>query len=190
MGLLEDAQNPHVTLDEQASDPSTPSTGLWKVYAKSDGLYIIDDADNVTGPLAASTSAPTLASAKANVSSGAYTTTSSTFVDADATNLSLSITTGARRVLIGFTGTIKNDTSGKSAAIDVTLDGTRVGNDQGLLRIANTSGASAAFTFLTDVLSAGSHTFKIQIAAIGGGTTTLYATAGVSPAHFYVQEML
>jgi hypothetical protein len=37
--------------DEQGSDPSTPASGKWKVYFKSDGLYIVDDAGTVVGPL-------------------------------------------------------------------------------------------------------------------------------------------
>jgi hypothetical protein len=37
--------------DEQGSDPSTPATTKWKLYFKSDGLYYIDDAGNVEGPL-------------------------------------------------------------------------------------------------------------------------------------------
>lgn len=41
---------PSVLFDEQGSDPATPDTGSWRVYAKSDGLYIIDDAGAVTGP--------------------------------------------------------------------------------------------------------------------------------------------
>ncbi len=39
--------------DEQGGDPSTPSTGKWKLYFKSGGAYIIDDAGAVTGPLGA-----------------------------------------------------------------------------------------------------------------------------------------
>jgi hypothetical protein len=37
--------------DEQGSDPSTPASGKWKVYLKADGLYIIDDAGVITGPM-------------------------------------------------------------------------------------------------------------------------------------------
>ena len=37
-------------------------------------------------------------------SAGDYTTTSTTFVDVDATNMSLTITTGARRCMVGFVG--------------------------------------------------------------------------------------
>jgi len=37
-------------MQEEASTPSTPSSGKWKAYFKSDGLYIIDDAGVETGP--------------------------------------------------------------------------------------------------------------------------------------------
>lgn len=40
-----------ILVTELASDPSTPATGKWKVYAKAGGLYYVDDAGAVTGPL-------------------------------------------------------------------------------------------------------------------------------------------
>lgn len=48
-----DNEFPSVLLDEQASAPTTPALGFWRVYAKSDGLYIVDDAGVETGPLGA-----------------------------------------------------------------------------------------------------------------------------------------
>jgi hypothetical protein len=38
-------------MQEEASAPSTPASGKWKAYFKSDGLYIIDDAGVETGPV-------------------------------------------------------------------------------------------------------------------------------------------
>ena len=40
-----------LTAQEEAADPTTPSTGDWILYFKSGGLYIIDDTGTVTGPL-------------------------------------------------------------------------------------------------------------------------------------------
>lgn len=40
-----------VLLAEQASNPATPASGYGRLYPKSDGLYFIDDAGVVTGPL-------------------------------------------------------------------------------------------------------------------------------------------
>ncbi len=37
--------------DEQASNPSTPATNKWKLFFKPSGLYYIDDAGVVLGPL-------------------------------------------------------------------------------------------------------------------------------------------
>jgi hypothetical protein len=45
-----DNEFPSVLLDEQASAPTTPATGFWRVYAKSTGLFIVDDAGVETGP--------------------------------------------------------------------------------------------------------------------------------------------
>jgi hypothetical protein len=36
---------------EQGSDPATPAAGKWKLYFKAGGIYHIDDAGVVTGPL-------------------------------------------------------------------------------------------------------------------------------------------
>lgn len=41
--------------DEQGSDPATPAAGKWKLYFKAGGLYLIDDAGVVIGPLAPGT---------------------------------------------------------------------------------------------------------------------------------------
>lgn len=37
--------------DEQASNPSTPASGKWKLFFKAGGLYLIDDAGTVIGPV-------------------------------------------------------------------------------------------------------------------------------------------
>lgn len=54
-----DNEFPSILLDELASAPTTPATGFWRVYTKSDGLYIVDDAGAETGPFAGSVAAPT-----------------------------------------------------------------------------------------------------------------------------------
>ena len=38
-------------MQEEASTPSTPTSGKWKVYFKASGLYVKDDAGNEYGPL-------------------------------------------------------------------------------------------------------------------------------------------
>lgn len=46
----------NIRLEEQGSTPSTPASGFSAIYMKSDGLYVIDDAGNVTGPLVSTAS--------------------------------------------------------------------------------------------------------------------------------------
>lgn len=43
-----------IPLVEQSSTPTTPASGKTTVFVKSDGLYVVDDAGTVTGPMAAS----------------------------------------------------------------------------------------------------------------------------------------
>jgi hypothetical protein len=118
-----------------------------------------------------------------------YTTTSTSFVDLDATNLALTITTTGGDVLIGFYGYVYNATG--STFFDVLLDGVRVAGDDGLLR---TSTAAFPFScaYLKVSLAAGSHTFKLQW-KVNTGTTTLYAGAGTASndvhPQFWVREV-
>jgi len=57
MTIFEENPSPHLTLVEQAGDPSTPAAGKWRLFTKAGGLYIIDDAGTVTGPFAISAEA-------------------------------------------------------------------------------------------------------------------------------------
>lgn len=189
MAKIEDVDNTSLLFSEQASAPTTPATGKWRAYFKSDGLYIVDDAGTETGPFAESTSAPTYGAASYKKADASYSTTSTTFVDVDGTNMSLTITTGARRVLIGFVGSVRNDTAGQSVALDVTVDGTRQGNDHGLVSVANSTSANGSFSYLTAALSAGSHTFKLQYCVVGSGTARVFGSSTSEAAQFWVQEM-
>lgn len=51
MTKASDNPYPSALFEEQASAPTTPSSGFWRAYFKSDGLYIVDDAGSETGPL-------------------------------------------------------------------------------------------------------------------------------------------
>lgn len=53
--------------DEQASTPTTPSANKWKLFFKSDGLYLVDDAGIVTGPIAANLGGVKLSTASPRV---------------------------------------------------------------------------------------------------------------------------
>lgn len=51
MAKISEVEIPALLFDEQGSAPTTPASTLWKLYFKSDGLYIVDDAGAETGPL-------------------------------------------------------------------------------------------------------------------------------------------
>lgn len=123
------------------------------------------------------------------LTSGAITTTSSTFVDA--TGLTVTLTTGAHRCFVTFSGTVTSSASGGVTSLDVAVDGTRQGGTLGLLDINPSTGGydlNGSFSFLTDVLSAGSHTIKLQFRSSGGATVTIFA-GSTSPAVFSVIEL-
>lgn len=124
-----------------------------------------------------------LASAAYTRSSGNYSTQSTSFVAIDSTNLSFTITTGAHRVLVGFTGTAGVNNAGGATAWDVEVDGVRQGdtawglmyNDQA---VANEY-VNVSFTYLSDVLTAGSHTFTLMWRnGNGAHTATILSSSG------------
>lgn len=74
---------PSVLFVQQGSDPTTPSTGDWRLYFKSGGLYAKNDAGTVVGPFVTSSGAgawtqldaTTLGSPASSYSKGSLTTT-------------------------------------------------------------------------------------------------------------------
>lgn len=115
---------------------------------------------------------------------GDLTTTSTTFVDA--TSLTTTLTTGATRCLVTFSA-MGNCTATGTLSVDVAVDGTLQGGTYGLVGAGSGGGQhNFSFTFWTDVLSAASHTIKLQW-KVDTGTGTLYASS-VSPAIFTVAE--
>lgn len=126
---------------------------------------------------------------KVTRTAGDLTYTSATF--ADVTGMSITLTTGARRCLVTVVATVKHTTNTYGVAFDIDIDGTRMGgaNTWGLIK-AQASGSGyespLAFSFLTDALTAGSHTFKLQ-AATDGATGTVYASD--PPLVFAVSEV-
>jgi len=123
-----------------------------------------------------------------------YTTTSTSFVDVDATNFSHTITTTGGDVLIIFFATITNNLNNANMMFDVTVDGVRQGGVEGLILetvSAATHGAVVSFALLKTGLSAGSHTIKLQW-SVGGGTGRIYAgstAGGREVAGFTVREV-
>lgn len=77
MAKIEDVDNSTLLFSEQASAPATPATGDWRVYFKSDGLYVVDDAGSETGPLSTGGGATSFVGVKAT-RSAAYSMASGT----------------------------------------------------------------------------------------------------------------
>ena len=90
------------------------------------------------------------------------------------------MTTGARRVLLTFIGVAQNNTVGGVTSFDFVVDGTRQGGNIGLMFVTTpTTGGNfnVAFSFVTNALTAGSHTFKVQWEVSATSTGTLNADA-------------
>jgi hypothetical protein len=103
-----------------------------------------------------------------------YTTTSTSFVDIDSTNLKLIVVTTGGDVEVGFHGSFGGSTLLR-VSLDIDIDGTRHAGDDGIICL----GADNSVRRGHVGLSAGSHTFKLQW-KVNTGTGTLYAGAGTA----------
>lgn len=176
-------------LYKEGSAPANPAAGDQRTF--------IDSADHKFKRVNSSGTVTTIEggggsavanSARVLYTGGDKTTTSSTFVDVDATNAKLTLTTGARGVLIGVTVTVKG-TVATDLSLDIDIDGTLQGQTFGLVDVyLNTTGNAhnASFTYLTAALTAASHTFKLKW-KIGSGTATMFASSTV-PLHMWAIE--
>lgn len=128
-------------------------------------------------------------------SSADYTITgagTTTFADVDSTNLSITISTGARPCLITVQAVGSVNNAAGAIGLDVDLDGSRLGGSTGGLVFVQAPQASEtfnlSFTYLTADLTAASHTFKLQWAqANTAHTATLRAND--PPMQFAVVEL-
>lgn len=94
-----------------------------------------------------------------------YTTTSTSFVDVDATDFSMTITTTGGDVQVGFTGSVFHSVANAYIHLDIDVDGSPFADDGGAVLIRHTTGSvtqNASFVVLITGLSAASHTFKLQ----------------------------
>jgi hypothetical protein len=162
--------------DVTTNNASTSAHGWLKKLSNVSTEYM-----SGTGVWSTPAGGSALASASYKRSAGDYTTSSSTFGNVDGTNFSLTITTGARRVLIVFTGTGGNN-GGDYIELDVTVDGTRQGGAVGIVVVGPTSSNynNISFSYLTDVLSAASHTFNLQYKTNGSGTASIFGSSPMS----------
>ncbi len=122
--------------------------------------------------------------------SGNYTTTSTAFVDVDAANLAVTLTTNGGPVLVSASGVARNTSSSDATCFDVAVDGTRVGDGfgQGLVRVTGTTYANMSFAVLVTGLAAGSHTFKLQW-SVTAGTGDLISQSGKTPVQLTAIEL-
>lgn len=133
-----------------------------------------------------------------------YSTTSTSFVDVDATRLALTLETTGGHLLVGFHGCMK--AVGFGVYFDVDIDGTRVGGDDGIIMTdpQSTYGAqSISFVRLVTGIEAGSHTVKLQwkkatatsnaVTLFAGGSTYIstgtYVVEGMLHPQFWVLEV-
>lgn len=120
-----------------------------------------------------------------------YTTTSTSFVDIDATDLAITLTTNGGPVLVMAAGGCTGSTT-LTIHFDFTVDGTRYtsGNTNGIAPVTTGSGRLdlLSFAVLVTGLSAGSHSFKLQW-RVNGGTGTLHSQTSDSPVYFAAIEI-
>lgn len=93
-----------------------------------------------------------------------YASRSGEFVDVDRDRLALSLTTAGGDLLVVFFGMVKNSDGRGGVALDVTLDGARIGKDDGLL-VSNPelrNWMPVSFSALVRDLAAGPHNLVLQ----------------------------
>jgi len=139
--------------------PTTRATGNL-ITASIWNTDIVDNLDALKAP-------PT---DTAEVTSG-YTTTSTSFVNVDGTNLSLSITTTGGDLLVHFHGAGDNLTTATFTYFDFTVNGTRQGSADGITyfgRDATNDQYPVSFSRLVTGLAAGTYTINLQWRTTGG----------------------
>ena len=186
MGLIHDEKVYGLKIRESADDGSdfgTPDADYRFLFLGEDGdLHLKDASDTVTDVGGGVASAPAVVVYTRNSTN--YTTTSTTPVDIDGTNLSQAITVAANsRVRVTLVASVAGTSTG-NIFVDVLVDGTSVSGGEGvnLARPLNTGSVNMpiGFSWITDALSAGARTIKLQWWT-STGTATMYAGAGGGP---------
>ena len=93
-----------------------------------------------------------------------YSSSTTEFVDVDRERLALSLTTSGGDLLVVFFGMVKNHDTRGGVALDVLLDGTRIGKDDGLLVSTPSlrNWVPVGFNALVRDLAAGPHNLVLQ----------------------------
>ena len=112
-----------------------------------------------------------------------YASTSDEFVDVDRQKLALSVTTAGGDLLVVFFGMLRNDSTNAGAALDIALDGERIGGDDGLIGTDHRfrEWLPVSLAVLVRELAAGPHNLFLQWRrSLRGGTAYLAAGAGTA----------
>lgn len=96
------------------------------------------------------------------VFAGPYTTTSTSEVDVDTTNLTLTIVTTGGDVLVGWLGTVHMSVSGNTCTLNVTMDGANLLSIGNVGQFNQANLIAGGFTALKTPVAAGAHTFKLR----------------------------
>lgn len=122
------------------------------------------------------------------INTGNITTTSTIMVDL--TGVTITITTGANPVMIFFQAQY-NHSASDEVHYDIAIDGTRVGKNAGFAGgyLPANVPRGVSINYLSEVLSAGSHTFKVMWYTVSGTATTYANVLDQSPIHFAVIEL-
>lgn len=114
---------------------------------------------------------------RVQTTSGTITTTSTSLVDL--TGATVTMTTGANRVLVGQTCTASHGSADGFVTYNVDIDGTLQFGTAGIQgqAYAGTAQFNMSFQYLTAALSAASHTIKVQWKTNTGTASTLATSA-------------
>ena len=148
-------------------------------------FFTTTGATNITLPTSVTIGIGTVSS-RVHYTSVDITTTSTSLVDL--TGASITLTTGANPVLIGFS-VVVNENSAANVTFNVDIDGTLQMGTIGLSEAHGGTGINMMQTFVirTAALTAASHTIKIQWLVTAGTGTVLANTD--RPYNFWVTEI-
>ena len=115
------------------------------------------------------------------IASGAtsLTTSSTSFVDVDASRLSVSLRTHGGDILLGFTGTVRNSRDSGVVHFNIAVDGVDYIDDDGIIscQIASDNDTGnekpLSFVMLIAGLSAGRHSFKLRWKTASSNVATM-----------------
>lgn len=119
-----------------------------------------------------------------------YLTASGTFVNVDATNLSFTLNCTTGRVLVMAAAHLYTTGVAGNVYLDVSIDGTRQGGSQGLVKhqVASNITQDTHIQFVKTGLSTGSHTFTLMWATATGGTVNMVSDGNLA-VQFYGIEV-